>query len=161
MCAGRKKTPNTSCHATLEERGGQIFISRSNCLKHSETKSLRSCTVQFVPGADCVTKCALLFFNCQKVFRAKNKVRKTPHGRVIRHSVLFRTQRQTNTQRRAQTHLLPWVYNTAFCGWITLHCHSRLVYITRPPHGWFQGPLTSHGPQRGDASLLFSSSAAV
>lgn len=48
-----------------------------------------------------ITKCVLLLSIVKVCFVLKNKVRKTPHGHVIRHSVLFCTQ----THSGARTHI--------------------------------------------------------
>lgn len=100
-------------------------------------------------------KMCTIVFNCQREFYAKIKVRIIPHSHVIKHSVLYFTCTYT------QAHLLPWVYNTAFRSWITIHCHSRLVYITMPPHSWFQGSVTQCGTEHGDKTLPVSNTDAM
>lgn len=122
-----------SFHGQIVDQCGQI---------PSQTRRLRLSAYVVLPRPGGVDLNVHRCFQSSKCVCSKNRVRETPHGHVIRHSVLFCTQ----------THLLPWVCNTAFCGWITPHCHSRLVYITRPPCRWIQGPETEHGAERGDTT---------
>jgi len=124
---------------TPDGRRGRLSFHGQVENQRCEIKSLTTRTV-------CVQVNVHFLLSIVKVcIRSKNNVRKTPHGGVIRHSALFCTH----------THLLLWVCNTAVCSWTTLHCHSRLVYITRPPRWWIQGPESERGAARRDTTPLF------
>lgn len=129
---------------TQEKRSNIVFMVKllMNAAKHFEPKSLHpytSCLLVYhklaLARSWLYNKLCTIVFNCQREFHAKNKVRKTPHSHVLRHSVLYFTCIDIHTHTHKHKH----IYSP---GSITQHFVAESLFTVTAGYFILQCPPT-------------------